>query len=117
MSPSMVLVKPFSLGVGFGTAGTPAYDAPMTGSAVGAPYEELRAAHRWDIPERYNIAADVCDKHPREKLAMIWESFDGARRELTWGQLQDLANAAAHTLAGRRVVRGDRVAVVLPATS
>src|SRR5437763_6739020 len=88
----------------------------MAAPAGSARYEEMCAAHRWDVPERYNIAADVCDKHPREKLAMIWESFDGARRELTWGQLQDLSNAAAHMLAGRGVGRGDRVAVVLPAT-
>ena len=27
-------------------------------------YEEMVAQHRWDVPERYNIAADVCDKHP-----------------------------------------------------
>ena len=79
-------------------------------------YEELRAAHRWDVPARYNIAADVCDKHPRSKLAMIWESFDGSRRELDWGELQDLANQAAHTLASRGVTSGDRVAVVLPPT-
>src|SRR5437764_341615 len=55
-------------------------------------YEELRASHRWDVPPRYNIAADVCDKHPRDKAAMIWESFDGTTRELDWGELQDLAN-------------------------
>ena len=61
------------------------------------------AAHRWDVPERYNIAADVCDKHPRDKPAMIWESFDGASRELDWGELQDLANQAAHTLAAHGV--------------
>src|SRR6266516_1829101 len=79
-------------------------------------YEEMRVAHRWDVPPRYNIAADVCDKHPREKPAMVWESFDGAIRELSWGELQDLANAAAHTLAERGVGRGDRVAVVLPST-
>src|ERR671938_262833 len=79
-------------------------------------YEELCASHRWDVPPRYNIAADVCDKHPREKPAMVWESFDGARRDLTWGELQDLANQAAHTLADRGVERGDRVAVVLPPT-
>jgi acetyl-CoA synthetase len=106
----MVLVKPFCLDR------TTAYDAPMAGQTRSANYEEMCAAHRWVVPERYNVAADVCDKHPREKLAMIWESFDGARRELTWGQLQDLANAAAHTLAARGVGRGDRVAVVLPAT-
>ena len=34
-------------------------------------YEEAVAAHRWDVPERYNIAQDVCDKHPPEKLAMV----------------------------------------------
>ena len=27
-------------------------------------YEEAVAAHEWQVPERYNIAADVCDKHP-----------------------------------------------------
>src|SRR5215212_2651899 len=80
-------------------------------------YDELRASHRWDIPARYNIAADVCDKHPREHLAIVWESFDGASREVTWGELQDLANQAAHTFAGLGVERGDRVAVVLPPTA
>src|SRR3954471_6056679 len=79
-------------------------------------YEEVCAEHEWDVPARYNIAADVCDKHPRDKPAMVWESFDGARRELTWGELQDLANQAAHTLRARGVERGDRVAVVLPPT-
>ena len=79
-------------------------------------YEELCATHRWDVPPRYNIAADVCDKHPRDKRAMIWESFDGSSRELSWGELQDLANQAAHTLAAHGVSAGDRVAVVLPAT-
>src|SRR5207248_596956 len=68
------------------------------------------------VPSRYNIAADVCDKHPRDKQAMIWESFDGTTRELDWAELQDLANQAAHTLRARGVGKGDRVAVVLPAT-
>jgi acetyl-CoA synthetase len=79
-------------------------------------YDELRAAHRWEVPPRYNIAADVCDKHPRDRPAMIWESFDGSTRTLDWGELQDLANQAAHVLAERGIERGDRVAVVLPPT-
>jgi len=79
-------------------------------------YEELCASHRWDVPLRYNIAADVCDNHPRDKAAMIWESFDGTTRELDWGELQDLANQAAYTLRARGIGKGDRVAVVLPAT-
>ena len=79
-------------------------------------YDEIRAGHRWEVPARYNIAADVCDKHARDKPAMVWESFDGSIRELSWGELQDLANQAAHTLAAGGVTRGDRVAVVLPPT-
>src|SRR3954451_15000531 len=77
-------------------------------------YEEACATHHWVVPPRYNLAADVCDKHPRDKPAMVWESFDGSYRELVWGELQDLANQAAHTLAARGIERGDRVAVVLP---
>src|SRR2546430_2507334 len=79
-------------------------------------YEAVCAAHRWNVPARYNIAADVCDKHPRDKPAMIWESFDGSVRELAWGELQDLANQAAHTFAARGVTKGDRVSVLLPPT-
>jgi acetyl-CoA synthetase len=79
-------------------------------------YEEICGAHGWEVPPSYNIAADVCDKHPRAKRAMVWESFDGSTRELNWGELQDLANQAAHTLAGCGVSHGDRVAVVLPPT-
>jgi acetyl-CoA synthetase len=74
------------------------------------------ASHRWEVPSRYNIAQDVCEKHARDKPAMIWERFDGATRELDWGELQDLANQAAHTLAAMGVGTGDRVAIVLPAT-
>src|SRR3954452_12915144 len=80
-------------------------------------YEEAIAAHEWRVPQRYNIASDVCDKHPREKLAMVHEHFDGTVREVRWGELQDLANQAAHVLRANGVQRGDRVAVVLPPTA
>jgi acetyl-CoA synthetase len=79
-------------------------------------YEEVCAEHEWRVPERYNIAADCCDKHPRDKLAMVHERFDGQLRELTWGELQDLSNQAANLLQAHGVDRGDRVAVVLPPT-
>ncbi|MEP6953699.1 MAG: AMP-binding protein, partial [Solirubrobacteraceae bacterium] len=44
------------------------------------------------------------------------ERFDGERRELTWGELQDLANQAANVLRDHGVAKGERVAVVLPPT-
>jgi acetyl-CoA synthetase len=79
-------------------------------------YERLRDEHTWEVPERYNIAADVCDRHDPDALAMVHERHDGVVRELYWGELQALANQAANLLAGLGVERGDRVAVVLPAT-
>ena len=79
-------------------------------------YEDICAEHVWRVPERYNIAADCCDKHPRDKPAMVHERFDGVLRELTWGELQDLSNQAANLLEAHGVERGDRVAVVLPPT-
>src|SRR5918912_2032041 len=80
-------------------------------------YEDIVAAHEWRVPDHYNIAADACDKHRRDKPAMVHERFDGERRELNWGELQDLSNQAANLLAAQGVKRGDRVAVVLPPTA
>ena len=79
-------------------------------------YEQLCSEHRWEVPERYNIAADVCDRHPADALAMIHEHHEGLVRELYWGELQALANRTANLLAEVGVQRGDRVAVVLPPT-
>jgi len=79
-------------------------------------YEEACAEHAWQVPERYNIAADVCDKHPRDKLAMIHEDPDGNVREVRWGELQDMANRFALRLLEAGVQRGDRVAMLLPPT-
>ena len=79
-------------------------------------YEEICAGHEWDVPERYNIAADICDKHPPDKLAMIFEDHTGTRREVTWGEQQSLANRAANMLAAHGVGKGDRVAVCVPAS-
>src|SRR5204862_343575 len=61
-------------------------------------YEEMRARHRWEVPERYNIARDVCDKHERERLAMIWGDWRGHERRVTFGELQDLSNRCANAL-------------------
>src|ERR1700704_392709 len=81
-----------------------------------ASYEEARAQHRWDVPARYNIAADVCDKHPRDKLAMLWEDWRGNDRRVSWGELQDLSAKFANVLREHGVERGARVAMLLPAT-
>src|SRR4051795_7764043 len=77
-------------------------------------YEEMCARHRWEVPERYNIAQDVCDKRPRDRLAMIWEDWRGTERAVSFGELQDLSNRFANVLEAHGVERGDRVATLLP---
>ena len=79
-------------------------------------YEEAVANHEWRVPERYNIAEDVCDKHPADKLAMIHEHFDGTVRRVQWGELQELSNRFANVLRAHGVEKGDRVAMLLPPT-
>jgi len=77
-------------------------------------YEEMCAAHSWEVPERYNIAADVCDRHERDRLAMVWEDWRGNERRVSFGELQDLSNKFAGVLEAHGIGRGDRVATLLP---
>jgi acetyl-CoA synthetase len=77
-------------------------------------YAQMREQHRWEVPERYNIAHDVCDKHDRDRLAMIWEDWRGNERRVSFGELQDLSNRFANVLEAHGVERGDRVATLLP---
>lgn len=82
-------------------------------------YEEICAAHRWDIPEYYNIAADVCDRNAEAKYdrqAYFIEHDDRIER-VTYGQLQQQANALANVFSDLGLKRGDRVAIVLPIDS
>src|SRR3954463_4849537 len=77
-------------------------------------YDQMRQQHHWDVPERYNIAADVCDKHDRDRLAMVWEDWNGNERRVSFGELQDTSKRFANVLRAHGVERGDRVAILLP---
>src|SRR6201997_5779843 len=47
---------------------------------------------------------------------MIHEHFNGTVREVSWGEMQDLANRFANVLVAHGVQKGDRVAMLLPPT-
>ena len=78
-------------------------------------YDELYEAFRWNIPERYNIAADVCDRHARDpgKVALIGVGDDGKTWEMTFQEVQRKANQLANLLVSLGLVRGDRVMLLL----
>src|SRR5688572_33273694 len=88
----------------------------MSAGTRASSYEEAVAQHEWQVPERYNIAEDVCFKHPADKLAMIHEDFEGNVREVRWGEIQENANRFANVLRAHGVEQGDRVAMLLPPT-
>src|SRR4051794_7092760 len=77
-------------------------------------YDQMRSQHRWEVPERYNIAVDVCDKHDRDRLAMVWEDWQGNERRVTFGELQDTSRRFANVLRAHGGGRGGRVATLLP---
>src|SRR6185503_13785802 len=74
----------------------------------------MASRHSWDVPERYNIARDVCDKHAPDRLAMVWEDWEGNERRVPFGELQELSNRFANVLEAVGVEREDRVATLLP---
>ncbi len=79
-------------------------------------YDELYAAHRWRVPERYNIAQACCGQWAADpkRVALHWEDEAGASARLTFADVQREANRLSNALAGLGVKRGDRVAILLP---
>ncbi|MQA03609.1 MAG: AMP-binding protein [Streptosporangiales bacterium] len=73
----------------------------------------MRDRHRWQVPARYNVATAVCDRHPPDKLAMMWEDDAGGGGRVSWGEMQQLAARFGNFLRSQGVVPGDRVAVLL----
>ena len=80
------------------------------------PFDEIRERFRWNIPRRYNIGVDVCDRHAkrRDRTALYLEDAQGAERQITFGELKRLSDRFANALAGLGIRRGDRVGIILP---
>jgi acetyl-CoA synthetase len=87
-----------------------------TMSAPAKSYDEIVRNHVWNVPERYNIATDVCDKHPDDKLAMVHEGPDGTVREVLWKEQRELANRFANLAVEHGIGREDVVAMLVPPT-
>jgi acetyl-CoA synthetase len=84
--------------------------------AVQQSYQALCREFSWNIPDHYNIGIDICDKwaNDRDKLALIFEKSDRDIRRFSFHDLRALSNRTANLLAAHGVVRGDRVAILLP---
>ncbi len=79
-------------------------------------YADLKAGFTWQIPSRYNIGVDVCDRwaaREPERLALIHLRGDTPER-YSFGALKGLSNRLCNLLTAQGVTRGDRVAILLP---
>ena len=80
-------------------------------------YDRLYAEFRWQIPSDYNIGIDVCDRwaarDPR-RLAIVHVHPDGRHDDISFGWLKEQSDRLANVLRAHGIVRGDRVAILLP---
>lgn len=81
-----------------------------------ATYEAIYDAFKWDIPARYNIATDVCDRHAvdESRIALIGDDAStGKPWTMTFRHIQKQANRLANLLVSLGCKRGDRVMLLM----
>ena len=87
------------------------------GLRPGLGWDDLRAAFRWRLPARFNIAEALVGARARaepDRLALIHLRADGTTERWPHGEIDRQARRLANALAAQGVGRGDRVAVLLP---
>ena len=80
-------------------------------------YDDIYRQFRWQVPARYNIGVDVCDRWADAepaRLAILHARPDGAEDAITYGWLRETSNRLANVLRAQGIARGDRVAILLP---
>ncbi len=79
-------------------------------------YAQLYAEHRWQVPEHFNLAVDVCGRwaDDRSRFALYYEDESGFTSAHTFWDIQRAANRLANVLAALGTLPGDRVAIALP---
>ncbi len=80
-------------------------------------YDALYRSFRWQVPARYNIGVDVCDRWARldpRRTAIFNVRANGDVDEISYGWLRETSDRLANVLSARGIGRGDRVAILLP---
>ncbi len=77
-------------------------------------YKELYEDFKWEIPERFNIAEYICDRHAeRDSAALVYEDENGEIRRYTFMDLKKLSNRLANLYLHLGVKKGDRIGILL----
>lgn len=86
-----------------------------------ATYAATCESFGWDMPERYNIGVDICDRWAEadpDRLAIIDVDEENRSRSYSFKELKTRSNQLANALEALGVTRsgaiGDRIGVLLP---
>jgi len=80
----------------------------------GSSYEEVLRRFAWQVPQRYNIGVDVCDRQKPDALALIFHDKEHPEQRYTFADIKRLSNQFANVLQAYGLKRGDRIGVLLP---
>ena len=93
---------------------TTGYSLPPL-SSDGTDWETVRDEFEWDLPETYNIAAEIlADRGRVDATALVHVDADDRSHRFGYGELDRAAAAVAARLSAEGVGRGDRLGVCLP---
>src|SRR6185503_3507165 len=90
------------------------------GIEFSTPYERVLDTSRgvawstWFSGGALNLTFNCVDRHPADRLAVVWESEDGRVERMTYGELSAETNRLANALLELGVGRGDAVGLFLP---
>ncbi|MCP3666598.1 MAG: AMP-binding protein [Gammaproteobacteria bacterium] len=78
-------------------------------------YTSIHEKFSWSIPEYFNIAEAVCDRHKNiaDRIALYYENEQGDEKNYTFGEIKQLSNQLANLLSSMGVKCGDRIAIIL----
>ncbi len=70
-------------------------------------FKDIHRQFRWAIPDRFNMARSVCDRHAdgRERVALQCVSEQGGSTDYTFDDLRRLSNQLANALLGLGISR------------
>ena len=81
----------------------------------GNSYETVYNNFKWDIPEEYNIAYDVCDRwvEDKDRVALVYEDAQKKQKIFYFHDIQRYANQLANFFTDLGLKKGDVVTLLL----
>ena len=81
----------------------------------GDSYETVYSNFKWNIPQKYNIAYDVCDRwaDDKDRIALVYEDDQKNCNIFYFRDIQKYANQLANVFTGLGLKKGDVVTLLL----